>query len=104
MIIEDKTVVTLSYSLTAEEDGVESHIEKTEVERPFVFMFGVSHALPAFEKNLAGKKIGDRFDFILNADEAYGKSDMKNIGRVPLSIFQDEQGNVKPGLLEEGRV
>ena len=71
MTIDKNKAVSLSYTLTARK-GLsleEKQIEKIDSTHPFVFLFGAGQILPDFEKNLAGKKSGDKFDFFISAEK-----------------------------------
>lgn len=102
MVIEDRTVVTLNYRLTTNEDGKEVEIEKTSMEQPFVFLYGNGHLLPEFEKNLLGKSVGDTFDFYISAENGYGINDEKNVVLIPLNVFVDKSGKPDTLLLRVG--
>ncbi len=104
MIIEGRTVVTLQYTLTIDENGKQVEIEKTTAEKPFVFLFGKNNALPSFEKNLAGKTVGDTFEFVLISEEAYGVNDEKNMANIPIEAFLGADGKPDPKLLFEGNI
>ena len=104
MIIENRTVVTVNYRLTVRENEREVEVEKTDPAQPFVFLFGVSKLLPDFEKNLAGKSPGDTFDFVISAENGYGKRDDKNVIHIPIETFADESGDTDPEMLEIGKV
>lgn len=104
MIIEDKTVVTLNYRLTVDENGSELEVEKTTIENPFVFLFGAGQLLPEFETNLAGKGVGDAFDFRISAENGYGLSDVQNIVAIPIEVFADDSGKTDDELLKVGNV
>jgi FKBP-type peptidyl-prolyl cis-trans isomerase SlyD len=104
MIIENKTVVTLRYRLTMDENGSEIQVEQTDPQHPLVFLYGAQNVLPAFEQNLAGKSIGDPFDFYLSPEEAYGVSDPRNLTEVPTNVFKNPEGNIDESLLVIGRV
>lgn len=102
MIIENRMVVTLNYRLTVSENGTEAEVEKTTAEKPFVFLFGAGQLLPDFENNLAGKTIGDTFDFFISAEKGYGLSDSQNVVPVPITVFADDSGKPDPELLKVG--
>ena len=104
MIIENGTVVTLSYILMVDQNGTEVKVEQTDPQHPFVFLFGAQNVLPAFEQSLSGKSVGDSFDFVLSAEEGYGKSDPGNIAEVPIDVFYDKDGKTDENLLVVGRV
>jgi FKBP-type peptidyl-prolyl cis-trans isomerase SlyD len=115
MKVEQNKVVSLSYRLEA--DGNE--IEVVTREKPMQFMYGVGYLLPKFEKQIADMSTGDKFDFVLQASEAYGEIDEQAIIELPKNIFeidgqfdeqfvqtgksipmQDQEGNRLYGVVE----
>jgi FKBP-type peptidyl-prolyl cis-trans isomerase SlyD len=90
MTISEDKVVSVNYYLTASKNNApEELIEETSAEHPFVFLFGFGGVLPDFENNLAGKQKGDKFDFRISAENAYGnyENDYKvNIDRAAFEI------------------
>jgi FKBP-type peptidyl-prolyl cis-trans isomerase SlyD len=102
MTIEQNKVVAVHYTLnegTAEGQLVES----TNGGEPLAFIYGVGMMIPAFEANLAGLTIGDKFAFGIPAAEAYGVYDETALVEVPKHIFEHE-GKIPDGLLEVGNV
>jgi FKBP-type peptidyl-prolyl cis-trans isomerase SlyD len=104
MKIENRTVVTLGYTLTVNENDTEVQVEKTDNQNPFSFLFGIGSLLPEFEQNLAGKVVGDRFDFIIKAENGYGISDSRNIAQVPKSTFTNNEGIIEEEILKIGNI
>jgi FKBP-type peptidyl-prolyl cis-trans isomerase SlyD len=86
MIIEKNTVVSLTYKLH-KDDAAGEMIEAVRDDQPFVFLYGNGSLLPDFESNLAGKKVGDKVDFGIEAANAYGLPDDKAMEYVPKDIF-----------------
>ena len=118
MIIAENHVVAISYTL--KEMGSDNIIEKVEISDPFVFLFGAGNLLEKFEENLSGKAIGEEFDFILLAPDAYGTLEADAIVDVPIEVFMsngklmedivipgkqvrlvDQQGNPLTGIVLE---
>ena len=92
--------VKLSYELrTASSNG--EIIEKTEDLSPLEFVFGAGRMLEMFEDKLEGLTAGEKFDFSLEAEEAYGAKDEEAIVELPLEIFQAD-GVVQEDLLIVG--
>jgi FKBP-type peptidyl-prolyl cis-trans isomerase SlyD len=106
MIIENKKVVSLNYVLTTPtaEKGGEELIEKTTTENPFVFLYGAGGLLEQFESELKSLKVGDAFDFIIDAKNAYGLSHSDHIVEIPKTAFQDKDGNIDEEMVNEGNV
>jgi FKBP-type peptidyl-prolyl cis-trans isomerase SlyD len=88
-ISEDK-FVALTYDLTVEtEQGGERELmERATKEQPLTFIFGMGMMLEAFEKNVEGLILGDKFSFSLNPEEAYGEFIQENVVELPKKIFE----------------
>jgi FKBP-type peptidyl-prolyl cis-trans isomerase SlyD len=116
MKVEQNKVVSLSYKLEADGD----EIEVVTKENPMQFMYGAGYLLPKFEKEIANKSIGDKFDFILQAVDAYGEINENAIMELPKNAFeidgkfddeyiaiganipmQDQEGNRMYGIVEK---
>jgi FKBP-type peptidyl-prolyl cis-trans isomerase SlyD len=121
MTIDKNKVVSVNYHLSSHiGDAAPELIEQTSTDHPFTFMFGVGQLLPDFEKNLAGKTVGDKFDFHVTPANGYGVSDQEMIVKVPKEAFlvdgefdservkegeelmmNDAEGNQLMGFVEE---
>ena len=104
MLIDKNSVVTLSYTLTTR-TGLsleEKQVEKTDSSRPFVFIFGAGMLLPDFEKNLHGKKAGDKFDFFLSAEKGYGVKNDKYVMNLPIDSFKSPDGTLDLNEIRTG--
>lgn len=99
MNIDKNKVVALTYELE-----VEGAIrDKATKEQPLDFIFGQGYLLPEFEANVAGKTVGDTFDFTLSPENGYGVYDPKAVLELAKAIFEID-GKVKEGLLTVGNV
>ena len=99
MNISDNKVVHLVYQL--EVDG--RIADSCDTSRPLEFIFGMGYLLPKFEENIAGKTVGDKFDFRLTAAEGYGERDPRAVIDLPKTIFMMD-GKLAEDLLFEGNV
>jgi FKBP-type peptidyl-prolyl cis-trans isomerase SlyD len=116
MKVEQNKVVSLSYRLETGGDV----IEVVTKDKPMQFVYGDGFLLPKFEEQIANMNIGDKFDFVLQAAEAYGEIDKDAILELPKNIFeidgkfddqyikvgrnipmQDQEGNRLYGTVEE---
>jgi FKBP-type peptidyl-prolyl cis-trans isomerase SlyD len=116
MKVEQNKVVSLSYRLETNGDVV----EEVTKDKPMQFIYGVGYLLPKFEEQIENMVAGDSFDFILQADEAYGEIDEQAIFDLPKNVFeiegefddqyiqigkripmQDQEGNRMYGTVEE---
>jgi len=100
MIIEKDKVVSVSYELRNLKEG--EIVEKTHETQPLTFLFGHNNMLPKFEDNLAGKKLGDKFDFMLSAVDAYGEINPQVIIDIPNTVFSPD-GKINPEEVFVGR-
>ncbi len=97
MKIGEKSFVSLAYELRVGGEVVDTATR----ERPLEFPFGAGFLLPAFEKNIAGLGVGDKFSFTLTPEEGYGPVALEAIVELPLDIFKVD-GKVEDGLLTVG--
>ena len=89
MKISDEKMVSLSYDLTVDnEDGSKELMERATKENPLKFMFGMGTMLEAFENNVEGLSIGDKFSFVLTPEEAYGEYNEGNVVDLPKKLFE----------------
>jgi FKBP-type peptidyl-prolyl cis-trans isomerase SlyD len=100
MIVSKSKVISIIYELRIDkQDG--RIIESLEKDSPLTFLFGSGSLLPKFEDNIAGLKIGDRFDFNLSSEDAYGDVDEGAIVSVPIKAF-DINGQVDYNMVKVG--
>lgn len=104
-------VMAVTYELYVDMDGEETLVEECTKERPFCFVTGVGYTFEAFETALLPLAVGEKFDFVVKADEANGKRNEDYVFDVDKSIFYvdgefpaDEiwPGNVVPMLDADG--
>jgi len=104
MKIEENRVVGITYELKVSKSGDDSAPFSAEVrdkDDPFYFLYGSSGLPEKFEKLLLDKNEGDKFNFTLEMDEAYGEADDEMIMALPKDQFTSERG-FDPDMLEEG--
>jgi len=97
MNIEKNKVVSLSYELRTSLEG--EIVEKVENEQPLSFLFGTGSMLEKFEGNLLGLKSGEKFEFKLDYQDAYGAYTKEAIVEIPKDAFKID-GKIEEGLLE----
>jgi len=79
--------LAVAYKLCAIEDDRLIFVEEATKEHPFTFITGFGFAINAFEENLIGLAAGDKFDFTLNPDQAYGEFSEGNVVELDREIF-----------------
>src|ERR1041385_8994911 len=86
MNIADKKVVPIDYTL--KNDGGDI-LDSSEGE-PLAYLHGVGQIVPGLEKALAGLKVGDAKDVVVEAAEGYGDRDPEGVFGIPRSAFPAE--------------
>ncbi len=105
--------VSAEYELYVEGDnaGEQELMEKATAEQPLNFIYGVGMMLPKFEENLFGLAVGDKFDFTIGVEDAYGPYEDENVLDLDRAIFEIDgkldsevvfEGNVVPLMDNEG--
>lgn len=102
MVITKDKVVSVLYELRHADNGNEL-IEKVNENNPLEYIQGHGNLLPKFEAQLEGLKVGDKFDFILKSEDAYGPVAKEAIVDVPISVFVVD-GQIDEELLTIGNV
>jgi FKBP-type peptidyl-prolyl cis-trans isomerase SlyD len=80
-IISDDSVVTFHYKLR---DDTGTFNESSEDGSPVVYMHGHNNIVPGLEKELAGKKSGDKLTATVTPEDGYGQRNENAVQRVPL--------------------
>ena len=93
MIVEKDKVIKIDYMLK-DSDG--ETIDSSEDSEPLVYIHGNGNLIPGLEKELEGKKVGDKLACVVASAEAYGEYDENLIFTVQKSSFAD------PEKIEEG--
>ena len=85
MKIENNKVALINYVLT-DSEGTEIDASNGE---PLAFLQGHNNLIPGLEKELEGKKVGDKFTAKISAADAYGEREDHLVQEnVPISMFQ----------------
>ena len=83
--ITDNKVVSVHYTGTLPENG--ETFDSSEGRDPLTFLVGHKNMIPGFERELMGAKVGDKVEFTLSAEEAYGEYNPDAIQEVPADMF-----------------
>jgi FKBP-type peptidyl-prolyl cis-trans isomerase SlyD len=81
MAIGDDSVVSFHYKLR---DDTGTFNESSGEGSPVVYMHGHNNIVPGLEKELAGKKSGDKLTATVTPEEGYGQRNENAVQRVPL--------------------
>lgn len=88
--MENKTnkLIAAQYQLfTISENGERTLVEETTKEQPFVFITGFDAALDALEERLENLNRGDKFDFELDKEKAFGEYEPSRVIELNKEMF-----------------
>ena len=85
MTIENDKVVLMNYTLTNDNGDV---IDTSDGREPLAYIQGYQNIIPGLEKEMAGKKVGDKFKAVVQPEEGYGKFNPALLQELEKSIFQ----------------
>ena len=92
-MIEKLKVVSATYELYINgEGGQEELMEQATEQVPLTWCQGENMMLPAFEAAMEGKEVGDTFDFVLKAADAYGEYIQEGLMTLPKKMFFNGDG------------
>lgn len=88
--MENKTnkLIAAQYQLfTISDNGERKLVEETTKEQPFVFITGLDAALDALEERLENLKLGEKFDFELEKEKAFGEYETSRVIELNKEMF-----------------
>lgn len=105
MKISENKSVSAEYELyvDGEVDGEMELMEKATTEHPLNYIHGVGMMLPKFEENLAGLQKGEKFDFTISNEDAYGEYDDESVLDLDRAIFEID-GKIDEEMIFEGNI
>jgi FKBP-type peptidyl-prolyl cis-trans isomerase SlyD len=104
--------IAAAYKLYAIEEGERDLIEEAKVDHPFQFIAGLGTTLESFENQLVDLKKGDKFNFTIASEDAYGEYNDEYVINLSKDVFEIDgkfdaktikEGNVVPLMDDEGR-
>lgn len=101
----DNKYISVNYELYIEHEGEASVlVEKTSKDHYFNFVTGLGFTLPDFEAKAIGLNKGDKFDFVIPCDKAYGPYDETRVKQLPKEIFRGGNGHFDAETIYPGNV
>ena len=94
MNIEKDKVVTFHYRLS---DDKGNEIENSQAQEPLSILYGHGNIIPGLEQQMEGHAVGDKFDAVVAAKDAYGERRDDFVQRVPKKYFRDSE-HLQPGM------
>jgi len=84
MQIADQKVVSIHYTLRDKAGNV---LDSSEGNQPLAFIQGRGNIIPGLETAMVGKTVGDKFDAVIAAGDAYGDRIEDLVQVLPRSMF-----------------
>lgn len=97
--IEENKVATVHYTGTLPESG--EVFDSSRDRDPLSFLVGHKNMIPGFERELMGSKVGDKVEFTLSAEDAYGEHNPDAIQKVPVDMFGEITPEVGMTLMSD---
>ena len=79
--------IAVAYKLYTIADGKQELVEEATTDKPFQFLSGFNITLDDFEKAISGLTKGEKFDFNLTPDKAYGPYSEEHVLDLDKTIF-----------------
>lgn len=100
---QNKYIAVMYKLYTSGLDGKPELIEETAEGDPFIFVSALGMTLDAFEAQIVPLQVGDKFDFTLAPNDAYGDYDEAGKQALPRKVFEIN-GKLDSRFIFEGAV
>lgn len=95
MKIEANTVVHMHYKLTNANKEV---LDNSEGQEPLAYIHGIGNIIPGLEKEMEGKKVGDKISAYVAPQDGYGEIVAELIQIVPKAGFDGGEDELQVGM------
>jgi len=99
MNVDNNRVVSITFTLT---DGDGKTLDATQPDKPLDYLHGAESLLPALERALAGKTVGESCKVSIPPQEGFGEVNPELIQNVPVEAFQGVD-RIEPGMAFEAK-
>ncbi len=83
--IDNNMIVSVHYTGTLPDSG--EIFDTSEGREPLKFIVGHKQMIPGFEREMMGCKVGDKIEFTLPPEDAYGEKEEAAIIKIPRAQF-----------------
>ena len=97
--IENNKVARVHYTGTLPENG--EVFDSSEGRDPLTFLVGHKNMIPGFERELMGASVGDKVEFTLSPEDAYGNHNPDAVQQVPKDMFGDINPEIGMTLMSD---
>ncbi len=99
LLIDDKLVVSMHYTLTDDDGNV---LDSSEGGGPMTYLHGAGNIIPGLEKALTGKKTGNTLEVRVEPSEGYGEINPRGTQTLKKSAFEGVE-TVEVGMAFEAQ-
>lgn len=98
LTVSENMIASVHYTGTLPENG--EVFDSSEGRDPLTFLVGHKQMIPGFEEEIMGAKVGERNEFTLTSDRAYGERDPAAVMELPREQFKqlEEQAKLETGM------
>jgi len=89
MTVSHDKVVLIDYTL---KNSKGETLDSSEGQEPLAYLHGAENIVIGLERELSGKKVGDRIQTVVQPEEGYGLRDDELIGVIPREMFESDMG------------
>ena len=98
LTVKENMVASVHYTGTLPDSG--EVFDSSEGREPLSFLVGHKQMIPGFEEEIMGAKVGERREFTLTSDRAYGDRDNEAVMEIPRDQFKqlEEEATLEVGM------
>jgi len=98
LTVSENMVASVHYKGTLPDDG--EVFDSSEGREPLSFLVGHKQMIPGFEEEIMGAKVGDKMEFTLTSDRAYGDRDEQAVQQIAREQFAqlEEESTLEVGM------
>lgn len=96
--LKENTVASVHYTGTLPDSG--EVFDSSEGRDPLTFLVGHRQMIPGFEEEMMGAAVGERREFTLTPDRAYGERDEQAVLQIPRDNFAplEQEAKLEVGM------
>ena len=93
LTVSENIVASVHYTGTLPENG--ETFDSSEGREPLTFLVGHKQMIPGFEEEILGAKMGEKREFTLTPERAYGDRDEAGVLQIPREQFAELESQAK---------
>ena len=98
LTVKENMVASVHYTGTLPDSG--EVFDSSEGREPLSFLVGHKQMIPGFEEEIMGAKVGEKKEFTLSSERAYGDRDDEAVMEIPREQFAqlEEEASLEVGM------